>query len=111
MLRNLILAVLLALASDVRADVQLDQAVIKNFTDCSSGGSVAQTLTGGSYVMTVHDEAVWLCLADSASTCASGGSKFPAGFGMVIRINNGGQSVSCRSAASGGDLTFTRKGN
>ena len=93
------------------AGIQLDQAVVKTFTNCEAGGSAAQTLIGGQYVMTIHDEATWVCLADSASTCATLGSKFAAGFGMVITINNSGQSVSCRSAGATGDVEFTRKGN
>lgn len=93
------------------AGIALDQTVTKTFTDCSASGSVAQTVTGGEYLLTVTTEDVWLCLADSASTCASGGTKFPPGFGMVITIGAGGQSASCRSTNATGDIQFTRKGN
>lgn len=90
--------------------VNLDTSTQVTFTDCSSSGSTAQTLAAGDYLMTVHDEAVWLCLADSNSTCSSGGVKFAAGYGMKITIGAGGKSASCRSSGSTGDIQFTKAG-
>lgn len=110
-MRKLGLLGVVLLALGASAGIQLNQTVVKTFTNCEAGGSAAQTLTGGDYLMTVHDESTWVCLADSASTCASLGTKFPPGFAMVITINNAGQSVSCRSAGVTGDVEFTRKGN
>lgn len=91
--------------------IQLDTATLKTFTDCAAGGSAAQTVAAGDYLLTVNDEATWLCMTDSASTCASGGAKLPSGFGIIITIGAGGQSVSCRSTNSTGDLQFTKKNN
>jgi hypothetical protein len=93
------------------AQIALDQTVTKTFTDCASGGSAAQTLTRGTYLMTVTTEDVWLCVADSGSTCASNGTKFGAPFAMLFEVGAGGTSASCRSTNSTGDLQFTRKGN
>jgi hypothetical protein len=106
------LGLLLALlATAAAAQIALDQTTTKTFTDCSSGGSAAQTLTAGTYLMTVTTEDVWLCQAASASTCASNGTKFGAPFAMLYEVPRGGLSISCRSSGSTGDLQFTRKGN
>jgi hypothetical protein len=102
---------LLLIAGAAPAQVALDQATTKTFTDCSSSGSVAQTLTEGTYLMTITTEDVWLCQAASASTCGSGGTKFGAPFAMLFAVPRGGLSISCRSGSSTGDLQFTLKGN
>lgn len=94
----------------VAGPINLQPGTIVTFTDCSSSGSVAQTIAGGSYVVTVTDEDTWLCLADSAATCASGGTKFPKGTAIHLAIGNGGQSAACRSTASTGDIQFTKGG-
>lgn len=95
-------------AGPALAGIALDQTTIITFTDCASGGSAAQTLKGG-YLMTATDEDVWVCITDSGSTCASGGTRLPLGLAMFISIGNfvTSKSVSCRSAASTGDLQFT----
>lgn len=77
------------------------------FTDCASGGSVAQTLTAGQYLMRVTDADTFLCFAASGSTCASGGEKFPVGTVVLLTLTTGQVSVSCRSSASTGDVIFT----
>jgi hypothetical protein len=105
---GLLLALLAGVAS---AQIALDQTTTKTFTDCASGGSAAQTLTEGTYLMTVTDENVWMCQAASASTCATVGTKFGAPFAMLYAVPRGGLSISCRSAGATGDLQFTRKGN
>lgn len=112
-MRKLGLGLVLALvaAGAAFAQIQLNPAVIKTFTDCSSGGSVAQSIDQGTYLMTVTTEDVWLCQAESASTCASGGTKFGAPFAMLFEVPRGGLSISCRSTSSTGDLQFTKKGN
>lgn len=80
----------------------------KEFTDCDSGGSAAQTLTRGNrYLMRVFDADVWVCFAASGSTCASGGERFGPGFAMKFEVNGDLKSVSCRSSASTGDVIFT----
>lgn len=105
------LPLFLLLAFGAFADgVNLNPAVQKTFTDCSSSGSTAQTVAGGVYLVSAVTETVWVCFADSASTCASGGTILPAGSLLLISIGNAGQSVSCRSAASTGDLQFTKAG-
>lgn len=78
------------------------------FTDCASGGSAAQTLTVGEYLFRVTDEATTVCFAESGSTCAANGEKFPAGMVMRINITGDKKSVSCRSSGSTGDAIFTK---
>lgn len=108
-MRNaLLLAALLAFASPVSAQgLNLDTATQFTFTDCASGGSAAQTVTQGLYVFTVTDADTFLCVADSASTCASGGVKWPLGTVVRLSVGRGGKSMSCRSSTSTGDLQFT----
>lgn len=89
--------------------IQLDQSTIKTFT-CSSGGSAAQTIAAGEYLVTVTAKDSYLCFADSSSTCSSGGSVLPMGTSIKLSIGAGGQSVSCRSSDSSGVVQFT-KGN
>jgi hypothetical protein len=86
------------------APVTLNTGTRFEFTDCSSSGSAAQTVTSGTYVLRVTTEDVWLCYA---ATCASGGEKFPAGWGMHLRVQTT-TSMSCRSGTSTGDLILTR---
>lgn len=87
----------------------LDPSVRKEFTNCESGGSAAQTLTYNTkYLMRITDADTFVCFASSGSTCASGGEKFPAGMGALIYITSDHKSVSCRSGASTGDVIFTK---
>lgn len=80
----------------------------KTFTDCSSSGSAAQALTAGTYwARTTSTENVYLCLAASGSTCASGGYLFPPLTSVLIEISTDQLSASCRSAASTGDITLS----
>ena len=90
------------------APINPDPATIKTFTNCEAGGSAAQTLAGGPHLMTVTGEDTYVCVADSASTCASGGTIYPLGTVIHITFGNAAHSVSCRSAGSGGDLQFTK---
>ncbi len=107
-MRKLLLLVGLVSFSAVASGLALDTAIRKEFTNCESGGSAAQTLAVGNYLFRVTDKDVFVCLAASASTCASGGEKFP--MGTVIRLTIGADqvSVSCRSSDSTGDAIFTR---
>lgn len=99
---------LLALAAFGGAGVPIDTGTRFVFTDCSSGGSAAQTMTaGGDFLFRVTDADVFLCFAASASTCAADGEKFPLGTVMILTIPRDKPSVSCRSAASTGDAVFT----
>jgi hypothetical protein len=109
MRRLLLLLPLLAFTAG--AQIMLDQTSIVTFTDCASGGSAAQALARGTYLMTVTGEDTWLCLAESGATCASGGTKYGAPFAMLIAINGSQLSAACRSSSSTGDIQFTRKGN
>ena len=102
-----LLAVLLGAAA-VAAGINLNTSSRVEFTDCASAGSAAQTVPGGSYLMRVTDKDVFICFADSASTCATLGEKMPANTVILLTIGNGGQSVSCRSSDSTGDVIFTR---
>lgn len=107
-MRKLWLFPLVVAALAAAGPIQLDQATTKTFTDCSASGSAAQTITQGTYLMTVTTEDVWLCLADSSSTCSSGGTKFPAPFAMQFSVGSGGISASCRSGSATGDIQFTK---
>ena len=109
MRRLALLAVaLLAVAALGFSSIPLDTNVRFEFTDCASGGSVAQTVTGGSYLFRVTDADVFVCFAESASTCATGGEKFPSGTVMLLTVPGVSKSMSCRSSASTGDAIFTR---
>ena len=78
------------------------------FTDCASGGSVAQTLTTPrQYLLRVTDADVFLCFTESGSTCATGGEKFPSGTVILLNVTSDKASVSCRSSASTADAIFT----
>lgn len=87
----------------------IDTGVRFEFTDCASGGSANQTVTGSTvpalYLMRVTDSDVFLCYG---STCASGGEKFPLGTVILISVPASGQIMSCRSSASTGDIILTR---
>lgn len=108
----LLLTILLAVAAPVVAlaatGVTLNTGARAELTDCASGGSSSTTLLSNvTYLFRVTDSDTFLCFA---ATCASGGEKFPVGTLMLLATpNNGGSNVtiSCRSAASTGDLIFT----
>lgn len=77
-----------------------------SFALCAAGGSSAQTLTAaqaGNYLMRVTAADVTMCLA---STCAAGGQAWPTGTIIYLTLPAG--PVSCRSAASLGNLYLTR---
>lgn len=99
----------LLVAGAAVAQVALYPGFGKDFDNCEVGGSAAQTVSPGfNYVMRVFTEDTWICFAASGSTCASGGERFTPGFAMRIHITSDMKSVSCRSAASTGDVIFTR---
>ncbi len=85
-------------------------ATAYDFTDCAAGGSASQTVTPGTYLFAATTEDVWVCYA---TTCATGGRKFPAGvvFMLSVVLQPGapaGQPVSCRSTGATGDIGLTR---
>lgn len=103
------IALALLVASVAVAQVALYPGFGKDFTNCESGGSAAQTLSPGfNYVMRVLDESTYVCFASSGSTCASGGERFSANFAMRIHITSDHKSISCRSSGGTGDVLFTR---
>ncbi|MDP2270913.1 MAG: hypothetical protein Q8K32_09295 [Archangium sp.] len=99
---------LLAVVAFAAPGLNLDTAATYTFTDCASGGSAAQTVPEGTYVLTVTTDDTFLCQADSASTCATLGTKWPAGTIVLLSVGRGGKSMSCRSSSSTGDLQLTR---
>lgn len=109
-MRNLaLLVVLLAVGALAATGVVLDTTGTDvTLTDCASGGSSSTTLLPRvTYLFRVTDADSFLCFA---ATCAAGGKKFPAGTVMLLSMpENAGSSVtiSCRSATSTGDLSFT----
>ena len=102
----MLLALLAALA--LSAPINPQPSGIVTFTNCEAAGSAAQNVTGGSHLMTVTGEDTYVCYSDSGSTCGSGGTLYPSGTVIHITFGNASKSVSCRSAASGGDLQFTK---
>src|SRR5262245_7016272 len=101
------LALLAALT--LAGPITLDPSVRKEFSNCSSGGSAAQTLTADRrYLMRITDEDVYLCFASSGSTCSSGGERFPMNTVVLMYITSDLKSVSCRSTNSTGDAIFTK---
>ncbi|MFT3708045.1 MAG: hypothetical protein QM817_10350 [Archangium sp.] len=103
------LLVLLALVPVVaKAGIPLNAAIRTEFTDCASGGSTAQALVRGDYLLRITDSDTFLCFAAAGSTCVSGGEKFPAGTVMVITVTGDMLSASCRSSGSTGDAIFTK---
>lgn len=108
-MRNLFLLGIAAVALSAFAQgITLDQTVQFEFVDCAAGGSAAQTVPEGRYLLRVTDADASLCIADSASTCAAGGSKFPSGSVFLLGVGRGGKSMSCRSSTSTGDILLTR---
>lgn len=84
--------------------IALNTGVRFEFTDCASGGSSSQAVTEGTYLMRVTDADSFLCYA---GTCAANGEKFPAGTVMLLTVGRAGQTMSCRSSASTGDIILT----
>ncbi len=79
-------------------------ATVFDFANCTAGGSAAQSLTAGTYMLTVLTEPVTICYA---ATCAAGGRTLPANSIVTIKVA-ATTSVSCRSAGSTGDLEYTK---
>lgn len=103
-MRSFVLGLLLLASVAVAGGITLMPGTRYEFTDCASGGSASQTLLGGTYLTRMLTEDIWVCFA---ATCASGGDKFGAGTVLMLSIPVAGATVSCRSAASTGDLIFT----
>lgn len=103
-MRKLALLVCLVGCGALAGALTLDTGRRFEFTDCASGGSAAQTLTVGQYLMRITDADVYVCYA---ATCASGGERFASGTIIGIAVGLGGQQVSCRSTTSTGDAIFT----
>lgn len=98
------LALFLLAGAAFASGITLITGVRFEFTDCSSSGSAAQTVKSGGYLLRVTDSDLFLCYA---ATCASGGEKLPQGTVMLLQVRDD-TSMSCRSAASSGDLILTR---
>jgi hypothetical protein len=101
------LALLALLVFAAATGINLSTATRAEFTDCAAGGSGAQTLVAGTYLLRVTDVDTFVCFAASGSTCAANGEKFPAGTVMVLAITGDKLSISCRSAAATGDVILT----
>lgn len=79
-----------------------------SLSNCSSSGSSASAVTAGVYKFTTSsDEGVFLCVAKSSATCASGGDYYPPNTILVRRFRESA-SVACRSASSTGDAYFKK---
>lgn len=104
-----VLVLLPVLAIAAGGAILLDTSNRLEITDClASGGDAGTawsgTLTEGSYLLRVTGEDIFVCLA---STCVSGGEKFPSGTVLMIAVPRGGMTLSCRGTGSG-DLIVTR---
>lgn len=104
MRKGLALALLVTAAATVAAPITVNPNVRYEFSNCSSGGSAATSVTAGSYVFRVFDEDTHICYA---STCATGGERWPVGTVLHLRVQ-ATTDVSCRSSGSTGDAVFTR---
>lgn len=100
-----------ALAWAAGAGVSLNTANRLEALNCAAGGTSGPSVNPGKYLLTVTDEDTWFC---RAAACASGGTRLPVGFGILIQMGANGttgfpaaESTSCRSTGSTGDLTFT----
>lgn len=98
------LLALLVLPALALAGIALDTGVRYEFTDCAAGGSASQTAVAGQYLLRVTDADAWLCYG---ATCASGGERLPSGTVILFQVPAGGQTFSCRSTASNGDVILT----
>lgn len=83
--------------------ITLDASKQFDFTDCASGGSASQLVTEGTYLTRIITEDIWICYA---ATCAAGGMKFQGGTAFMLSIGRSGQTISCRSAGSTGDIAM-----
>ena len=106
LIRTLLVAVLLS-AIAAFAFPRIESGSVVDFSNCATGGSAAQSISDGSYLMVVFDEETTLCWA---ATCASGGRRLPLPFAMLMDFKSasGSQQLSCRSAGATGDVHFTR---
>lgn len=91
-----------AVAAGAMAAIQLNTSVRTEFLLCAAGGSSAQTVVAGNYLMRITGSDATLCYA---STCAAGGEIFPQGAILYIALPAG--SYSCRSPAALGNITLT----
>lgn len=107
MRRLALVGILLLAVAAMAGGIALDTSRRVEFTDCSSSGSTAQTVTGGQYLLRVTDADTFLCIADSGATCATGGEKFPVGTVVLLTVPGTSKSVACRSSSSTGDAIFT----
>lgn len=101
--------VFLSTAAPAQSAIKLVPNSKVEFTDCSGSGSSAQNVPVGKYLMRVTDADVFICIADAAAVCSSGGEKFPIGTVISITVagNSGNKSIACRSAGTG-DVIFTK---
>lgn len=112
---DFLLVVVLA-AHPAMAAIGIGLDVTKQYSFLNCAASAAQTIPVGTYLVTVTKEDTWECIADASSTCTAGtgggtngGSvRLPVGAMFVQSIGAGGKSVSCYSAASTGNIVFTR---
>lgn len=100
----LLAASILMPALAVAGGIALNTGVRFEFTDCAVGGSASQAVTEGTYLMRVTDADTFVCYA---ATCAAAGEKFPAGTVVLLTVGRAGQTMSCRSSASTGDVILT----
>lgn len=79
-----------------------------SLSNCSASGSSASAVTAGLYKFTTSsDEGVFLCVASSSATCATGGDYYPPN-AIVIRRFRSAVSVACRSTGATGDAYFKK---
>lgn len=102
--------------------LQLDTSTRLEITNCftdggayyglSDGGTYFDagtgnwgTLAAGQYLLRVTDKDVNLCF--NANSCQTGGEKFPMGTVVLLSVQRGGETLSCRSSDGTGDVILT----
>jgi hypothetical protein len=97
----------LTLALIAWAQTRPDSSSIVKLTNClADGGTASATLASGKYLMTVHDSRTTVCFG-SPCDAGFGGSDFPAGAVLTLKLASSTR-VLCYSSADTGDVHFLR---
>lgn len=94
-------------ASAINYDRSTSYTTQYTFTNCAAGGSAAQTIIKGKYLVTALEDTGFLCQAKTGSTCASGGKPLPINTRTIVDVGES-LSMSCRSASATADITLDR---
>lgn len=104
-MHKLVSTLIISAAISSVVGLSLDVSSRYEINNCASGGSSSVSPVEGKYLFRVTTADSWVCLA---GTCASGGEHFSAGTVLLWQVPRGGQTISCRSTASTGNVILTR---